>query len=247
MITKDKKQPISHDGHRERLSKLVDSAGLEKLSNIQQVEYLLTYIFPRGDVNPLAHRLLKRYGNFANILNATQEDLILIDGINERSARKICHIRQIFKLFAVSSTSKKISIKNFGEFYDMLERLMRYDTTENLYIFAIDHKSNITQTKSIDMQNVRAVGISALDLYGFVSSSRPAHIIIAHSHPNGMAVATDEDEEAVDYMESLLFGFSCDIIDSFVVGQEGIYSQKQKCLVRTFEDTDHTLLKIIKK
>lgn len=62
-----KKETI-HQGHRQRLTNLVDNAGLENLSDVQAVEYLLTFVFPRGDVNPLAHRLLNHFGNIANIL-----------------------------------------------------------------------------------------------------------------------------------------------------------------------------------
>ena len=48
-----------HEGHRARLLDLALNAGVDNMSDIQVVEFFLTYIFPRGDVNPLAHRLLK--------------------------------------------------------------------------------------------------------------------------------------------------------------------------------------------
>ena len=69
---------VSHDGHRERLTNLVEKSGLDNVSNIQAVEYFLTYIFPRGDVNPLAHRLLDKYETFANIINASVNDFLNI-------------------------------------------------------------------------------------------------------------------------------------------------------------------------
>lgn len=71
-----KKEKISHEGHRERLLNLVYNVGLENVSEVQAVEYFLTYVFPRGDVNPLAHTLLNRFGNFANIVDADYNELI---------------------------------------------------------------------------------------------------------------------------------------------------------------------------
>ena len=56
----DSKKNI-HAGHRRRLMELAYKAGHENLSDIQAVELVLCYVFPRGDVNPLAHRLLDRY------------------------------------------------------------------------------------------------------------------------------------------------------------------------------------------
>jgi len=43
-----------HDGHRGRLLQTVNKAGLQDLSDIQKLEFILFYIIPRGDVNPLA-------------------------------------------------------------------------------------------------------------------------------------------------------------------------------------------------
>lgn len=44
-----------HEGHRQRLLDLAISAGVDNMSEVQVMELFLTYIFPRGDVNPLAH------------------------------------------------------------------------------------------------------------------------------------------------------------------------------------------------
>ena len=112
---------VSHDGHRERLTNLIDKSGIENVSSIQAVEYFLTYIFPRGDVNPLAHRLLDKYETFANIINASPNDLKSVKGINERSAKKITHFAQLFDLYATSSMGKNISIDDREEFLDMTE------------------------------------------------------------------------------------------------------------------------------
>ena len=64
-----------HAGHRERLSNLVAKAGIENVSDVQALEFVLTYIFPRGDVNPLAHRLLDKFGTFADVLDADPIEL----------------------------------------------------------------------------------------------------------------------------------------------------------------------------
>ena len=64
-----------HSGHRERLTNLVDKSGIENVSPIQAVEFFLTYIIPRVDVNPLAHRLLDKFETFGNILDASENDL----------------------------------------------------------------------------------------------------------------------------------------------------------------------------
>lgn len=69
------KEENIHAGHRERLLDTVIKCGIDNISEVQAVEFILCYIFPRGDVNPLAHRLLEKYRNIPTILEASIEDL----------------------------------------------------------------------------------------------------------------------------------------------------------------------------
>ncbi|MBR1890806.1 MAG: hypothetical protein IJ817_03930 [Clostridia bacterium] len=244
--TMDKKKPL-HDGHRERLSELMLNAGIENVSKIQAVEYFLTYIFPRGDVNPLAHRLLDKYETFANIIDAEVSDLCTVEGINTRSARKIKLFGEMIGLYSSSKLSSKINLRNTGEFLDLLEQLLRLQSTENLYLFAIDHDFNLIQKRKYDLKKVRSVGISPYDLFNFIASTKLSYLIVAHNHPNGTARPSPDDHDAVIYIENLLATFDCKLIDSFIVGKDGIYSETQNSFVRTFATTPEIIDKIIKK
>ncbi len=234
-----------HSGHRERLTKLVCDAGIENVSEIQVVEFFLTYVFPRGDVNPLAHKLLEKFENFANIINAEISDLETIKGINKRSASKIKMFASLFDAYTYSSFSNKINIKNIGQFLDLLESLLRLQPAENLYLFAIDHSFNITQKRKYNLHNVREVGIAPFELFNFISSTKLSYLIVAHNHPSGTAIPSKNDHEAVSYIEQLISTFGVRLLDSFVVGKDGIYSEKQQSFVRTFESVEETLEKIV--
>ena len=106
---------ISHDGHRGRLLNLVYNVGLENVSEIQATEFFLTYIFPRGDVNPLAHVLLKQFGNFANIVDADISELLKIKGINEKSAYDVINgyteeeLKRVFRDYGEMSNARKMA------------------------------------------------------------------------------------------------------------------------------------------
>ena len=77
-----------HAGHRERLIETVHKVGLTEISSIQAMEFILCYIFPRGDVNPLAHRLLDKFKKISFVLDASVEDLCEVKGMGQLSAKK---------------------------------------------------------------------------------------------------------------------------------------------------------------
>ena len=70
-----------HLGHRRRLKARAAAQGFAGLAPHEQVELLLCYAIPQGNVNPLAHRLIDRFGSLAGICTAPREDLLAIDGI----------------------------------------------------------------------------------------------------------------------------------------------------------------------
>ena len=73
-----------HEGHRKRL--------LEKLKNgdslfeHELLEILLFNAYPRKNVNPVAHALLKRFPCINEILNAEVEELTAVEGVGENVA-----------------------------------------------------------------------------------------------------------------------------------------------------------------
>ena len=64
-----------HDGHRQRLKDRFQKEGLDGFTEVQALELLLFYALPRQDTNPIAHRLLERFGSFSNVLDASVERL----------------------------------------------------------------------------------------------------------------------------------------------------------------------------
>lgn len=244
MSTKEKQN--IHSGHRERLTETLINAGTEKLSQIQVVEYFLTYIFPRGDVNPLAHKLLDKYETFANIIDAEVDDLCTVDGINKRSAKKIKLFGEMINYYSFSKITQKVNLRNTGDFLNLLEQLLRMQSVENLYLFAIDHDFNLIQKRKFDLKKVRSVGLSPFDLVNFISSTKLSYLIVAHNHPNGTAQASADDHDAVRYINEILETFDCKLLDSFIVGQDGIYSESQNSFVRNFSTTESVYNKILK-
>ena len=72
-----------HAGHRSRLRETFQQNGIEGMADHQVLELLLTYALPRVDVNPLAHRLLDRFGSLERVLSARPDQLQQVRGIGE--------------------------------------------------------------------------------------------------------------------------------------------------------------------
>ena len=80
-----------HVGHRARLrSRLLDDA--DGLADYELVEYLLALAIPRRDTKPLAKALLREFGSFSGVFNASQARLEKVEGLG---ATSVAHIKVI--------------------------------------------------------------------------------------------------------------------------------------------------------
>ena len=75
------KESSQHKGHRQRMRARVEQYGLESLEPHEALEYVLYITNTRKDTNGLAHVLMDRFGDFAGVLDASEEDLLTVEGV----------------------------------------------------------------------------------------------------------------------------------------------------------------------
>jgi len=223
-----------HDGHRDRLLNTVIQGGLDNLSEIQITEYMLFYILPRGDVNPLAHRLNDRFGNIANIIDASESELMEIDGIGERAAKKIMGLNELFNKVNDYRANRNYSFQTLENVADYFEELLRFATTETFYIIALDHSYNFLNKKKVESVSSGSVGITPLSVASFLSSTKAGAVIIAHNHPSGYCTPSKADVESTSKLKSLIESLGSRFLDHIIVGTNGIYSVTNDLIIRQF-------------
>jgi len=82
-------------GHRERLRKRFLEGGLERFSDEEVVEFLLTLGTPRGDQKLPAREAMKQFGSLSGVLSAPMEKLTGIKGIGPKNALYLKLVHQV--------------------------------------------------------------------------------------------------------------------------------------------------------
>ena len=228
------KKKCIHDGHRKRLINTAYNAGLEKLSDVQVLEFILFYIFPRGDVNPLAHRLLDRFQNVSTVLEAGIEDLCEVEGMGETSAQKLKGLMNIFD-FYYADKNKVSPAKTAGELYDRLEQLLRYKTNEIVYIMGVNAKGETVKERRLSVGSYENVKIDVKDVVLYITTQGVGRIILVHNHPGGSCHPSPADVVSTEKFKEVCNFAGCSLIDSLIVGSDGIYSITSQAIKREFK------------
>lgn len=70
-----------HTGHRRRMRSRVAENGFSSLEPHEALECLLYITNARKNTNRMAHELIDRFGDFAGVLDASEEDLMTVEAL----------------------------------------------------------------------------------------------------------------------------------------------------------------------
>lgn len=88
-----------HVNHRQRMRERVRRGGLEQLAPHEALEYLLYHSIPQGDVNPLAHRLLNRFGTLEAVLCAPEDELTQVSGVGTHTVEFLHAVSELSQAY----------------------------------------------------------------------------------------------------------------------------------------------------
>ncbi len=87
-----------HQGHRQRMRERVQNYGLDSLAEHEALEYVLYLTNAQKDTNGIAHDLIDRFGDFAAVLEASEEELCTVEGVGPATARMLHLLPEISRL-----------------------------------------------------------------------------------------------------------------------------------------------------
>src|SRR5699024_5377234 len=96
-----------HTEHRLRMHQRVQKYGMERLAEHEMLEYLIYFTSPRRQSSPTAHALLERFGDFAGVLQASEEELCLVEGVGPAAARFLHLLPQVSACYHRSLTKDR--------------------------------------------------------------------------------------------------------------------------------------------
>ena len=213
-----------HIGHRQRLLDLVHKNGIENVSNIQAVEFILTFIIPRVDVNPIAHRILDKFGTISNAMDADVNDIATIKGMSERAAKMLKSFVSISYLYTAGKYKDGDKIMSFNDLYEFMDKMLESRSNEAICLISLNSRRQIINYEILDSESIKNVGISPKRFSLFIHSCNPWAVAIGHNHPNGDCTPSELDIAGTQQLQAIAKNLEVEFLDSVVVSLNGVYS-----------------------
>lgn len=209
-----------HAGHRQRLKDKYLTLGADALEDHELLEILLYYAIPQRNTNDIAHELIERCGSLEGVFNADLDYIMQTKCIKDNAATLISLVRDL---------NKKINLADcrVGDMFDSLSKVGEF--LMNYYI-GIQHERCIMMMFDNSMRLIKleivsdgSVNGATLDYRKIATSAllnNASCVILAHNHPNGLAIPSSEDRLATKNVDAALSAIGVILFEHIIVGSK---------------------------
>jgi len=183
----------NREGHRGRLRDKFLEHGLEKFTDEEIVELLLTLATPRRDCKMPARKAMERFRSLRDILEAPAEELQEIKGIGPTNAFGIKFIHHVARKFLRERMLGSPFLRSSEEVMDYLDHSMRSLQYEAFRVIYLSAKNEIKNEETIAAGTATEVPVTPRQIAERAVKNGAVSIVLAHNHPGGDAEPSDED------------------------------------------------------
>ena len=213
-----------HEGHRKRMKERFIKSGLDDFAPHNILELLLFYSIPRGDTNPVAHRLIDTFGSLSGVFDATPEELAKVDGVGENSAILISMIPQIARKYLEDKADTAHIVVGCSDIGAFLLPKFVGRTNEALMMVSIDNKNKIISCSVVAEGTVDSAKVSRRKIMEEAMKVKATRVILAHNHPRGVAVPSSEDVVMTKEIGRLFAQVGIELVDHIIVANDDYVS-----------------------
>ena len=210
-----------HKKHRERVRKEFLQYGFSNTAPPHKIpEMLLFYSIPRKDTNEIAHALLKRFGSFTNILEASPDELMRVDGIGENSAALLKLILNVIKLYRQGNEGNNPIIRTMDDLCNFVMKRYIGLTKEAFAVTCLNSQNKVISFDVLNYGDLTSVGISNRAVVEKILERNAVSAVISHNHPSGRALPSPEDVAITKEIFSALSHLNIRLLDHIIVSNE---------------------------
>ena len=231
-----------HKGHRERLRSRVQKESLVNFEEHQVLEYILTYVIPQKDTNPIAHRLINTFGSIDKVLEAKVEDLEKVEGIGHITAMFLTSYIGVLYHYEKAKQADDIILdtpKKAGDYY---KALLKNSKQEEIYLSCLDKQYKLVYSTVIKTGDETSIHLNPRQVIDIVLRNNASHIVICHNHPKGKPNPSSEDIKFTRDLTLSLTLNDVTLLDHIIISKGGFFSFRSSGKLQEYLSQIQTML-----
>lgn len=230
--TQNKEDKPHYLGHRQRLKERFLTDNGRTMPDYELLELLLTIAIPRRDVKPLAKELIKKFGSFADVINANQSDLLEFGlTLNTIIMFKIVVAAAVKMSWQNLSSRDEPVLSNFDYMLDYCRTAMARLEVEEFRVLFLNAKLQIIKEEVMQRGTVNHVAVHPREVVKAALDCGAVSIVLFHNHPGGKANPSGDDREVTKQIVEALRPLNIKVQDHIIITRDNYFSFRSNGLL----------------
>lgn len=224
------------EGHRERLKTKFLTYGLEKLTDEEVVELLLTFGTPRKDCKTEARALLTRFGTIREVLEAPPALLTEVPGVGPSSIVALKLIHAVAGRYLELRLQGRDYMNSSAQVMEYLRHHLESRDQEVLKVFYLNHDNVILSVEDLSLGSLTLAQVYNRQVIERAIQLKSTALVLAHNHPGGNPQPSEDDYRLTFGLMHATVQTEITVLDHLVIGRNGkYYSFKDAGLIQRYE------------
>lgn len=211
-------------GHRQRLRDRFLKPGGEHLPDYELLELILFSARPRGDVKPLAKRLLKHFGSFDAVIFAEETELKKIGEVGEATIASLKMIRIASQRLLKAELRDRPIIQSWSALMDYCQFAMGKSKVEEFRVLFLNHGNTLIADEVMQRGTVDHTPVYPREVIKRALELSASALILLHNHPSGDPNPSKPDIDMTQKIVDAAKAVGITIHDHVIISESGTFS-----------------------
>jgi len=234
-------------GHRNRLREKFIEGGIDRFSDEEIIEFLLTLGTPRKDVKLQARQAIKKFGSLSGTLSAPISELTEIKGIGTKNALYLSLVHQVAGRYLRDKAKGNIFLNSSKAVFDFLFHSMRDLKREVFKVLLLNRKNELLMDQDVFLGSLTGSAVYPREIMTLALEQKAASLVFVHNHPSGDPSPSPEDRDLTKSLVWCSKLLMIQVLDHIIIGNNAYYSFADEGIINLFtKEYEQRLLSSIK-
>lgn len=218
-------------GHRARLRERFLGPGGDALPDYELLELILFSARPRGDVKPLAKRLLKQFGSFDKVIYADESALRAVDEVGDAVISALKTVRVSSQRLLKHEIGDQPVIQSWSALLDYCKLAMGKAKIEEFRVLFLNNRHALIADEVMQKGTVNHTPVYPREVVKRALEIGASAIILLHNHPSGDPTPSQADIDITQKIVDATKTVGVAVHDHVIITDAGHYSFKSFGLI----------------
>ena len=202
------------------------------LTDEELLELLLS--FSSEEPQKLTQNILKEYPTVAQLMEASAKDLAQMEGIEQESVLLLRLVPELHRRYFLSRSHVESRLKDSHDFGHYLLPYYYGARDEMVYLLLLDGVGKVINCRMVGHGSVNSANVPIRRLVQDALTANASGVVVAHNHPNGIALPSQEDISATVFLRDTLDALDILLVDHIIIADDDFVSMRESGYLRKF-------------